>query len=84
VAVLSDQSFAADIPAGFHQASRIVRSALQQYEAAGYSDEAIATAMLTEVMPRIVGAHGPTAVAIILRYVQGKLGIVEEPVIGFN
>jgi len=40
--------------------------------------------MLTEVMPRIVGAHGPTAVAIILRYVQGKLGIVEEPVIGFN
>lgn len=81
---MSDQSFASNIPEGFHEASRIVRSAIQSCEAEGYSDEAIVTAMLTEVMPRVVGAYGPTAVAVILRHVKGKLGVVEEPVAGLN
>lgn len=81
---MSARGAASNLPAGFHDASRIVRTAILECETEGLSQDAIATAMLTELMPRVVGSYGPTAVAVILRYVQGKLGIVEEPVIGLN
>jgi hypothetical protein len=67
------------VPADLDDVLRIVRCAIATCDEEGYSDEAIVTALLTEAMPRVIGSYGPTAVAIILRYVQGKLGVVEEP-----
>lgn len=58
------------VPVGFNVAQQRIRSALDDCATAGIDEEAIQTALLAELMPRLVRAWGPQGVAVVL----GRLG----------
>ena len=53
-------------PAGFTRAIGELRRVLSDLDAAGLSDAALAAALLTETLPRLVAAHGESRCADIL------------------
>ncbi|OWJ67617.1 hypothetical protein [Inquilinus limosus] len=53
-------------PAGFTRATREIRRLMTELEVVGLSPAALSSALLTEAMPRLVAAHGPSRCAELL------------------
>jgi len=61
-------------PEGFLEARQQIRAALAACDDAGLPAETVTTALLAEVMPRLVAAYGPNGVAEMLKRLADVIG----------
>jgi hypothetical protein len=61
-------------PEGFLEARQHICAAIAACEDAGLPSETVTTALLAEVMPRLVAAYGPIGVAEMLKRLADVIG----------
>jgi hypothetical protein len=62
------------MPEGFSEARQHIRAALAACDGAGLPPATVTTALLAEVMPRLVAAYGPVGVSEMLKRLGHVIG----------
>lgn len=68
-----DNASAVDLPPRFEEALEQIRAVMARCDNAGIPDRTTLAALLTELMPRLVRAHGPQGVASLLSQLSAEL-----------
>ncbi|WP_282606229.1 hypothetical protein [Pelagibius sp. Alg239-R121] len=74
-----DDTSDVDLPLRFAEALGEVRAAIARCDKAGIPSDTVLAALMTELMPRLVQAYGPTGVASVLSQLADEISTAGGP-----